>query len=78
MFQALCLEQLTASHFLSSLAEKMNIQVSEVSSLVRLTVSGIMVMVDDNVSGFTNQDHSVLLYTFFFQLWKFLSRLFKT
>ncbi len=50
VYHALCLEQLTAGELLEKVAEKLKLQTSEISILLRLTSSGILVMVDDTVS----------------------------
>ena len=50
VFQALCLEQLTARELLTRLAEKLSLSLDNVSTLVRLTSTGILVLVDDIVS----------------------------
>ena len=50
VFQALCLEQLTARELLTRLAEKLSLSLDNVSTLVRLTSTGILVLIDDIVS----------------------------
>ena len=50
VFQALCLEQLTARELLARVVEKLNLSPENISSLVRLTSTGILVLVDDIVS----------------------------
>ena len=50
MFQAVCLEQLTAHELQSKLSEKVGLQACQVSCVLQLTGSGILVMVDDTVS----------------------------
>ncbi|MCG8625757.1 MAG: hypothetical protein MJE68_27630 [Proteobacteria bacterium] len=50
VFQALCLEQLTARELLTRIAEKLSLSLDNVSTLVRLTSTGILVLVDDVVS----------------------------
>ena len=50
VFQALCLEQLTARELLTRLVEKLSLSLDNVSSLVRLTSTGILVLIDDIVS----------------------------
>ena len=50
VFQAVCLESLTAQELLLKLLEKLGGQsVGRVSSFVRLTSSGLLVMVDDTM-----------------------------
>lgn len=50
VFQALCLEQLTARELLTRITEKLSLSLDNVSTLVRLTSTGILVLVDDIVS----------------------------
>ena len=49
MYQAISLEELTAREFAGKLAEKVGLKYSQVSSVLQLTSSGILVMVDDTV-----------------------------
>lgn len=55
VYQALCLEQLSASELLEKVAEKLELRVAEISILLRLTSSGILVLLDDTVSTFCFQ-----------------------
>lgn len=50
--QAICLEQLTAQELAAKVSEKLGISPQYVSSLVRLTSSGVLVLVDNTVSDF--------------------------
>lgn len=50
VYQALSLEQLTLDELLRKLSEKVGVQPSEVSCVLQLTSSGLLVMVDDTVS----------------------------
>lgn len=50
VYQALCLEQLTTDELLCKLSEKVGVQPNEVSCVLQLTSSGLLVMVDDTVS----------------------------
>ncbi len=47
---AICLEQLTAQELIAKVTEKLGIPLQSVSSLVRLTSTGILVLVDNTVS----------------------------
>ena len=49
VYQALSLEQLTAQEFIAKLTEKAGLEQGEVSSVIQLTNSGILVLVDDTV-----------------------------
>ena len=49
MYQAISLEHLTAKEFIAKLAEKVGLVRDQVSSVLQLTNSGILVMVDDTV-----------------------------
>ena len=50
VYHILTLEQLTAQELLYKLAEKVGLQLCQVSCVLQLTSSGILVMVDDTVS----------------------------
>ena len=50
VYQALCLEQLSAHELLVKVTSKLGLTPAEVSSFVRVTLTGIMVLVDDTVS----------------------------
>ena len=50
VYQALCLEHLSAHELLVKVTSKLGLQPAEVSSFVRVTLTGIMVLVDDTVS----------------------------
>ena len=49
VYQALSLELLTAEEFIAKLTEKVGLKQNEVSSVIQLTSSGILVLVDDTV-----------------------------
>ena len=49
VYQALCLEQLTAHELLYKLSEKVGLKTCQVSCIIQLTTTGIPVMVDDTV-----------------------------
>ena len=49
VYQALSLELLTAAEFIAKLTEKVGLKQNEVSSVIQLTNSGILVLVDDTV-----------------------------
>ena len=49
VYQALSLEQLTATEFLCKLSEKVGLKPGQVSCVLQLTNSGLLVMVDDTV-----------------------------
>lgn len=49
VYQAVSLEQLTATEFLCKLAEKVGLKPCQVSCVLQLTGSGLLVMVDDTV-----------------------------
>ena len=53
VYQALCLEQLSAHELLVKVTSKLGLTLAEVSSFVRVTLTGIMVLVDDTVSEIT-------------------------
>lgn len=53
VYQALCLEQLTAHEFLCKLAEKVGLKPCQVSCVLQLTSSGLLVMLDDTVRAVT-------------------------
>ena len=50
VYQALCLEHLSAHELLVKVTSKLGLQLAEASSFVRVTLTGIMVLVDDTVS----------------------------
>ena len=50
VYQALCLEHLSAHELLVKVTSKLGLQPAEASSFVRVTLTGIMVLVDDTVS----------------------------
>lgn len=62
VYQALCLEHLSAHELLVKVTSKLGLQPAEVSSFVRVTLTGIMVLVDDTVSeevtGVGDRSHS--------------------
>ena len=53
VYQALCLEQLSAHELLVKVTSKLGLTPAAVSSFVRVTLTGIMVLVDDTVSEIT-------------------------
>ena len=60
VYQAVCLERLTAQEMLAKLSEKVGLQACQVSSLLHLTSSGILVLVDDTVSAHTTSTQPVI------------------
>lgn len=64
MYQAVCLEELTAKELLTRLLEKLTwLSSKQVSSFLRLTASGLLVRVDDAVVQGLQQEHHFLLET---------------
>lgn len=64
MYQAVCLQQLTAEELLMRLLDKMGwLSADRVSSFLRLTESGLLVRVDDMVVLGMQQEHHFLLET---------------
>ena len=49
VYQALSLEKLTAQEFIAKLTEKVGLEQNMVSSVIQLTNSGVLVLVDDTV-----------------------------
>ena len=50
VYRAVYLEQLSAQELLAKVASKLGLRPADISSFVRLTPTGIMVLIDDEVS----------------------------
>ena len=59
MYQALCLEELTATELCLRVAERLGVPPENMASLLRLTSTGILVHMDDTVSESSCHDDCV-------------------
>ena len=62
MYQAVCLEELSARELLTRLLDKLSwLEPKQVSSFLRLTTGGLLVRVDDTVVQGIPNEHNFLL-----------------